>query len=52
MTDTEETDALFSTGILSHELKLQSAFIHTVGNDTVGTTNQDGWITVDYIFYR
>ncbi|GLV40028.1 angel [Carabus blaptoides fortunei] len=51
LTDREINDALFSTGTLSHELKLQSAFIHNVGNDTVGTTNQDGWITVDYIFY-
>ncbi|KAF5286055.1 hypothetical protein FQA39_LY16459 [Lamprigera yunnana] len=45
------TTSLFSTGTLSHEFALKSAYVHTQGNDIEATTYQDRWITVDYIFY-
>nr|CAD7257465.1 unnamed protein product [Timema shepardi] len=37
----------FETGQLSHQFNLQSVYSH----DREVTTNQDNWVTVDYIFY-
>jgi len=44
----------FSSGQLSHKLKLQSAYPHWLGRlngEPEVTTHQKDWITVDYIFY-
>ncbi|KAK5643651.1 hypothetical protein RI129_007496 [Pyrocoelia pectoralis] len=41
----------FSTGTLSHNFNLMSAYVHYHGNDSEATTFQDTWVTVDYIFY-
>lgn len=43
--------SLFSTGTLTHSFSLKSAYVHNHNNDTEATTHQDGWVTVDYIFY-
>nr|CAD7195738.1 unnamed protein product [Timema douglasi] len=37
----------FETGQLSHQFNLQSVYSH----DREVTTNQENWVTVDYIFY-
>lgn len=45
----------FSTGQLSHQLKLLSAYPHRLNrlNGTnEATTYQNGWVTVDYIFHK
>lgn len=42
----------FSTGTLRHSFNFLSVYKHKVGNETEGTTNQEEWVTVDYIFYR
>lgn len=42
----------FSTGTLRHNFSFLSVYKHGTGNDTEGTTFQDEWVTVDYIFYR
>lgn len=47
-----KNETFFSTGLLSHSFNLKSAFNYKVDNDTEGTTFQNAWITVDYIFYR
>lgn len=51
MTD-QPIPAGFSTGKLSHHFALLSVYQHYVKNDIEGTTYQDQWLTVDYIFYR
>lgn len=50
--DNPKDKSTFSTGTLSHELTLKSVFKHTNGREKEGTTYQNEWITVDYIFYR
>lgn len=47
------TDLKFGTGTLSHPLKLRSVYSHgKPKSDTAeATTNQNGWCSVDYIFY-
>jgi hypothetical protein len=45
----------YATGQLTHGLNLQSVYKHgEIGNyyDSEVTTNQEAWVTVDYIFYR
>ncbi|XP_044749357.1 protein angel homolog 2-like isoform X2 [Coccinella septempunctata] len=44
-------DLKFSSGTLSHPFSFKSAYNHYRNNDIEGTTYQDRWITVDYIFY-
>ncbi|XP_045478732.1 protein angel homolog 2-like isoform X1 [Harmonia axyridis] len=44
-------DLKFSSGTLSHPFPFKSAYNHYKGEDVEGTTYQDRWITVDYIFY-
>ncbi|XP_055856534.1 protein angel [Episyrphus balteatus] len=41
---------LFATGTLSHELNLRSAYDHFDGM-SYGSIFQNGWVTVDHIFY-
>lgn len=45
-------NTLFSTGSISHKFNLKSVYKYIVDGDTEGTTYQDEWITVDYIFHR
>lgn len=45
-------DLKFSSGTLSHPFVFKSAYNHYRNDDIEGTTYQDRWITVDYIFYR
>ncbi|KAJ8945430.1 hypothetical protein NQ318_009886 [Aromia moschata] len=47
----KEEKKLFSTGTLSHDFAFKSVYNHGDGNDEEGTTFQDEWCTVDYIFY-
>jgi protein angel len=45
----------YGTGQVTHNLNLQSVYKHgKMGNyyESEVTTNQEGWVTVDYIFYR
>lgn len=45
----------YGTGQVTHNLNLQSVYKHgEMGNyhESEVTTNQEGWVTVDYIFYR
>lgn len=51
MTD-QPIPAGFCTGKLVHQFAMLSVYQHYVKNDTEGTTYQDQWLTVDYIFYR
>lgn len=44
--------AVYSSGTLTHYLNLKSAFRHWDGDSNEGTSFQDEWVTVDYIFYR
>lgn len=48
----DEQLGTFGSGTITHDLCLKSVYTH--GRDCFSevTTNQDGWITVDYIFYR
>ncbi|KAK6634992.1 hypothetical protein RUM44_000241 [Polyplax serrata] len=41
----------FSSGVLDHQLNLESAYDHDKSNFPEATTNQNRWVTVDYIFY-
>ncbi|XP_022899951.2 protein angel isoform X1 [Onthophagus taurus] len=41
----------FSSGMLTHNFNLGSVYKHVINNDVEGTTYQDEWVTVDYIFY-
>ncbi|KAL1516542.1 hypothetical protein ABEB36_000448 [Hypothenemus hampei] len=41
----------FSSGTLKHLFALKSVYLHGKPNNREGTTFQDEWITVDYIFY-
>ncbi|XP_031339569.1 protein angel isoform X2 [Photinus pyralis] len=45
------SEDMFSTGTLSHDLRLRSAYVHNHGYDSEATTYQNDWVTVDYIFY-
>lgn len=51
----ESPTSRFSSGKLSHQLKLRSVYPHVLsrlkGAKEV-TTLQDNWVTVDYIFYK
>lgn len=40
-----------SNGTFTHELWLRSAYKHSPRFQNEGTTFQNGWVTVDYIFY-
>lgn len=51
MTD-QPIPASFCTGKLTHNFALLSVYQHYIKNDMEGTTFQDQWLTVDYIFYR
>lgn len=43
---------MFSSGHLTHDLKLTSVYDHIkINGQREGTTFQEKWITVDYIFY-
>ncbi|XP_069687243.1 protein angel homolog 2 [Periplaneta americana] len=45
-------DAGYSTGKLTHNLNLRSVYSHGKNiEDYEVTTKQNGWVTVDYIFY-
>lgn len=46
-------EAGYGTGQVTHSLNLQSVYKHgEMGNyESEVTTNQEGWVTVDYIFY-
>ncbi|XP_023722576.1 protein angel homolog 2 isoform X2 [Cryptotermes secundus] len=47
-------EAGYGTGQVTHNLNLQSVYKHgEMGNyhESEVTTNQEGWVTVDYIFY-
>ncbi|KAL3266030.1 hypothetical protein HHI36_010217 [Cryptolaemus montrouzieri] len=44
-------DIKFSSGTLSHPFYFKSAYNHISNKDIEGTTYQERWITVDYIFY-
>lgn len=48
----EAIPASFCTGKLMHHFALLSVYQHFTKNDVEGTTYQDEWLTVDYIFYR
>lgn len=42
----------FGSGYLTHPFRLRSVYSHTDRNGNFeATTHQDGWVTVDYIFY-
>ncbi|GJQ65530.1 hypothetical protein Trydic_g7631 [Trypoxylus dichotomus] len=41
----------FSSGTLTHNFVFKSVYKHKNGTDTEGTTYQNAWITVDYVFY-
>jgi endonuclease/exonuclease/phosphatase family metal-dependent hydrolase len=43
---------LFASGTLSHKFSLQSVYKHQMNGDVEGTTFQDKWVSVDYIFFR
>lgn len=45
-------EGLYCSGTLRHHLNLKSAFFHFNGDSNEGTSFQDEWVTVDYIFYR
>lgn len=51
MTD-QPIPAGFCTGKLVHQFPMLSVYQHYTRNDMEGTTYQDQWLTVDYIFYR
>lgn len=42
----------FESGALDHHLNLSSAYSHVKKDYPEATTNQEKWLTVDYIFYR
>jgi protein angel len=42
---------LFASGTLSHKFSLQSVYKHQMNGDVEGTTFQDKWVSVDYIFF-
>nr|CAH7725980.1 unnamed protein product [Callosobruchus chinensis] len=48
---TRSTTGLFMTGKLSHNFAFKSVYNHGGLHLNEATTNQDGWTTVDYIFY-
>nr|CAI5821671.1 unnamed protein product [Callosobruchus analis] len=52
LVDQTKTSGLFKTGKLSHHFAFKSVYNHGGLQLNEATTNQDGWITVDYIFYR
>ncbi|KAL0276989.1 UNVERIFIED_CONTAM: hypothetical protein PYX00_004431 [Menopon gallinae] len=41
----------FESGALDHNLKLSSVYNHVKKDCPEATTNQEKWVTVDYIFY-
>ncbi|KAJ3659389.1 hypothetical protein Zmor_011079 [Zophobas morio] len=47
----EDDKKLFSSGILTHRLALKSVYEHGVDGNEEGTTFQNEWISVDYIFF-
>ncbi|VEN63215.1 unnamed protein product [Callosobruchus maculatus] len=49
--DQTKPTGLFKTGKLSHNFAFKSVYNHGGLRLNEATTNQDGWITVDYIFY-
>lgn len=50
--NTEYLQYNFSSGTLTHNFVFNSVYKHKRNSDTEGTTYQNAWITVDYIFYR
>lgn len=43
---------LFSTGTLTHNFAFKSVYNQRYPQINEGTTFQEEWVTVDYIFYR
>lgn len=50
--DSDSTTMKYSSGTLSHNFALKSVYSHEYNGSVEGTTFQDEWLTVDYIFYR
>lgn len=49
---TDGSKAKFASGTLTHPFKMKSVYQHSKENGELeATTEQDDWITVDYIFY-
>lgn len=42
----------YSSGLLSHNFAFKSVYSHKNNGNVEGTTFQNEWVTVDYIFYR